>query len=58
MDIVWALLWRDLWTPIWPNLAASAITTLPLLAWHHRRIRAHISGAIAEATARPKGDQT
>ena len=27
--------WNDLWTPVWPNLAASAVTTIPLLLWHH-----------------------
>lgn len=52
---MWNLLYRDLWAPIWPNLAASTLWTLPVLGWHHRRIRAHIRGAITEAAARPAG---
>ena len=49
---MWTLLYRDLWAPVWPNLAASALWTWPVLAWHHRRMRAHLAKTIDEAVKR------
>ncbi len=43
---MWMLAYRDLWSPIWPNLAASALWTLPALAWHHRRMRSHVTAEL------------
>lgn len=45
---MWTLLYRDLWFPIWLNLAA-ALPWAPAV-WHHRRIRAYVSDAVARAT--------
>lgn len=46
---MWTLFYRDLWGPVWPNLAASAVWAPAAFAWHHRRMRAHVDRAIAEA---------
>lgn len=35
---------------VWPNLFASALTTMPALAWHHRRMKRHITQAVKEGT--------
>lgn len=37
------------WGLIWPNLAASILWTWPVLAWHHWRIRRHITTAVDRA---------
>ncbi|TMC49292.1 MAG: hypothetical protein E6J20_18120 [Chloroflexi bacterium] len=46
---MWTVFYRDLWGPVWPNLAASLLWAPAAFAWHHRRIRAHISNVVAEA---------
>ena len=46
---MWTLFYRDLWGPVWPNLAASAMCLPVAFVWHHRRMRAHVDRAIAEA---------
>lgn len=35
----------ELWGPLWPNLAASVIWTWPVLAWHHVRLRQHVTAS-------------
>lgn len=45
---MWNLLW-SWYGQIWPNLAASAMVSGPLFAWHHRRIKAHITATAAAA---------
>lgn len=63
---MWIVLYRDLYVPIWPNLAASAISTLPALALlhaKHRKHLAHISTRLADLHERltapmPPEDET
>jgi hypothetical protein len=32
---------------VWSNLVASAIWTVPALAWHHRRMKQHINAVVS-----------
>jgi hypothetical protein len=36
---------------VWPNLVASALTTIPALAWHHRKMKQHITDTLAPKEA-------
>lgn len=36
---------------VWGNLLASALTVMPGLVWHHRKLKAHIDQAVGSAVA-------
>jgi hypothetical protein len=36
---------------VWSNLVASALTTIPALAWHHRKMKQHITDTLAPKEA-------
>lgn len=36
---------------VWSNLLASVIWTVPALAWHHRKIKQHVTTTLAARDA-------